>query len=133
MDRRNFNKLIFYSALSTFLFTAPPAAFATKGKASYRYICGCAMATGCQLSYDHPGTCPCGKPLFEKKIIREDEKYYYISRCTEPNSKCTQSPGDENKCTCGKELFALEKKPTTAYNCFKDGCKLNKDGVDHEH
>ncbi len=132
MKRHTINKLIFcFFLFSCCLLVGLPVHSGEDHQhdPGYRYICGCAMATGCQLSYDHPGKCPCGKPLFKKKIIKEDEKYYYISRSTKSGCDCSEHSEDKTKCRCGAELFALEKKPKTTYDCFKNGgCVLNKDG-----
>ena len=104
MKRRKFNTLMFYSFLTTFLLLDSLPALGKLKEPRYRYICGCAMATGCQLSYDRPGTCPCGKPLFKKTIVRADDKYYYITRSSEPDCECSKHPDDQTKCRCGKEL-----------------------------
>ena len=106
-----------------------PASGSEDHEHPYRYICGCAMATGCQLSYDHPGTCPCGKPLFPKKVIREDENFYYITQGAEIDCECAGDPNDTSKCECGKNLYTLAKKPAKSFDCFKaGGCLLEKNG-----
>jgi len=129
MKRRKFTSLMLFSFLGTFFLLDRLPAFGKENKPKYRYICGCAMATGCQLSYDQPGTCPCGKPLFKKAIIREDETHYYITRGSEPDCDCSKHSDDQTKCRCGKDLYALEKNPTSGFNCFKEGgCHAQKNG-----
>ena len=73
------------------------------------YICGCGPACGCDMVSAQPGNCPCGKPLIEKQVLREDADKVYVCACPD-NCKCALNQADPAKCACGKELRAYPKQ-----------------------
>ena len=91
------------------------------------YICGCGPACGCNMMAEKPGSCPCGKPLIEKQVLKEDADKVYVCACPD-NCKCGPNPADPTKCACGKELRAYPKaaKPDCAHGmpagCDKPCC-----------
>lgn len=109
-----------------------PAADAVKADvAKSVYICGCGPACGCDMVAEKPGNCPCGKPLLEKQVLKEDADKVYVCACPD-NCKCALHQADPTKCACGKELRAYPKKagagcahamPDCAKpDCGKPGC-----------
>jgi len=92
-------------------------------KPVYIYICGCAMASGCQTFFEEPGNCPCGKPLFKKQVIREDPDYYYVTRDAHVGCKCQQGLSGHADCNCTRDLYALAKNSRQkAFQCIKKDC-----------
>ena len=86
-----------------------PAADAVKADAIKNvYICGCGPACGCNTVAAQPGNCPCGKPLIEKQVLKEDADKVYVCACPE-GCKCGLDQADPTKCACGKELRAYPK------------------------
>jgi hypothetical protein len=77
------------------------------------YICGCGPACGCAMVSDQPGSCPCGKPLIEKQVLREDADQLYVCACAD-DCRCAPNPADPAKCACGKELRAYPKQAKVA-------------------
>jgi len=73
------------------------------------YVCGCGPATNCDKIADQPVTAPCGKPLIEKQVLKEDADKVYVCACPE-GCKCGLNQVDPTKCACGKELRAYPKK-----------------------
>lgn len=72
------------------------------------YVCGCGPAANCDKIADQPGNAPCGKPLIEKQVLKEDADKLYICACPE-GCKCGLNQADPTKCACGKELRAYPK------------------------
>jgi len=72
------------------------------------YICGCGSAANCDALAEQPGKAPCGKPLIEKQVLKEDADNFYVCACPE-GCKCGLSESDPGKCSCGKELRAYPK------------------------
>lgn len=72
------------------------------------YICGCGPQANCSMAADQPGSAPCGKPLLEKQVLKEDETSVYVCACPE-GCQCGLSESDPAKCACGKELRAYPK------------------------
>jgi hypothetical protein len=72
------------------------------------YICGCGPACGCDMVAEKAGSCPCGKPLIEKQVLKEEADKVYVCACPE-GCKCSLSASDPTKCSCGKELRAYPK------------------------
>ena len=114
-----------------------PAADAVKADAVKNvYICGCGPACGCNTVAAQPGNCPCGKPLIEKQVLKEDADKVYVCAC-EGDCKCGLNQTDPTKCACGKELRAYPKvaKPDCAHGmpagcdkpcCAKQPAAVNK-------
>jgi len=74
------------------------------------YTCGCGPMAGCDRISEQPGTAPCGKPLIEKEVLKEDADKVYVCACAD-DCKCKLSATDSDKCACGKELRAYPKNP----------------------
>jgi hypothetical protein len=74
------------------------------------YTCGCGTAAGCDRISDQPGTTPCGKPLLEKEVLKEDADKVYVCACAD-GCNCKLDAADPTKCACGKELRAYPKDP----------------------
>lgn len=72
------------------------------------YICGCGPAANCNAVSEQPGKAPCGMPLIEKQVLKEDAENYYVCACPE-GCKCGLNAADPTKCACGKELRAYPK------------------------
>jgi hypothetical protein len=72
------------------------------------YICGCGPACACDMVSDQPGACPCGKPLLERQVLKEDADKIYVCACAD-DCKCALHQADPTKCACGKELRAYPK------------------------
>jgi len=72
------------------------------------YICGCGPACGCNMTAEKPGACPCGKPMIEKQVLKEDADKVYVCACGD-GCKCAPDQADPTKCSCGKELRAYPK------------------------
>ena len=87
------------------------------------YVCGCGPATACNAIAAQPGKAPCGKPLIEKQVLREDADNVYVCACPE-GCKCGVSVSDPGKCACGKELRAYPKqaRPGCAHGMGCAGC-----------
>jgi hypothetical protein len=91
------------------------------------YICGCGPACGCNMMVEKPGNCPCGKPMIEKQVLKEDADKVYVCAC-EGDCKCGLNQADPTKCACGKELRAYPKanRPGCAHGmpagCDKPCC-----------
>ena len=101
---------------------SPVSAVQQQEKPTYIYICGCAMAKGCQTFFKNPGNCPCGKPLFKKQVIREDAEYYYVTHDAEVDCTCQHTGTDHTECDCGKDLYALAKSSRIkSLQCIKNG------------
>lgn len=83
------------------------------------YVCGCGPEAKCDAVSAQPGNAPCGKPLVEKQVLKEDADKVYICACPD-GCKCGINEADPTKCACGKELRAYPKaaKP----DCDKAGC-----------
>jgi len=82
------------------LWTVPATA---TDAAKHVYVCGC-----CDLVTDQPGKTPCGMPLIEKQVLKEDADKIYVCNCAE-GCKCGLNQADPTKCACGKELRAYPK------------------------
>jgi hypothetical protein len=76
------------------------------------YICGCGPACGCDMMADKAGNCPCGKPLLERRVLKEDADKVYVCACAD-GCNCALDKADPTKCGCGKELRAYPKKPSS--------------------
>lgn len=72
------------------------------------YICGCGTAAKCNAVSDQPGNAPCGKPLIEKQVLKEDADNLYVCACAD-DCRCGLNQADPAKCACGKELRAYPK------------------------
>lgn len=72
------------------------------------YVCGCGPAANCNAIADQPGKAPCGKPLIEKQVLREDADKIYVCACAD-DCKCSLNLNEPSKCACGKELRAYPK------------------------
>ena len=72
------------------------------------YVCGCGTAAKCDKVSAQPGNAPCGKPLIEKQVLKEDADNVYVCACPE-GCQCGLSDSDPTKCACGKELRAYPK------------------------
>jgi hypothetical protein len=93
------------------LSTVPAAAThhqAAADAAKHVYICGCGPAAKCSMAADQPGNAPCGKPLLERQVLREDADAIYVCACAD-DCKCSLDPADPTRCACGKELRAYPK------------------------
>ena len=97
------------------LWTVPAAAdhhlahLAAAETVKHVYTCGCGTACGCDTIADQPGNCPCGKPLIEKQVLREDADKVYVCACPD-DCKCSLNQADPAKCACGRELRAYPKQ-----------------------
>jgi hypothetical protein len=86
------------------------------------YICGCGPACGCNMMAEKPGTCPCGKPMIEKQVLKEDADKVYVCACGD-GCKCAPDQADPTKCACGKELRAYPKVGKAGCaNAMQGGC-----------
>lgn len=87
------------------------------------YVCGCGPAAKCDTVSEQPGKAPCGKPLIEKQVLKEDADKIYVCACG-PECKCGLNQADPAKCACGKELRAYPKavKPGCAHGMGAGGC-----------
>jgi hypothetical protein len=87
------------------------------------YICGCGPACGCNMMAEQPGNCPCGKPMIEKQVLKEEADKVYVCACAD-NCKCGLNQADPAKCACGKELRAYPKagKAGCAHGMGAGGC-----------
>ncbi|TLM66799.1 MAG: hypothetical protein FDZ69_05545 [Deltaproteobacteria bacterium] len=83
------------------------------------YICGCGPEAKCDAVAGQPGKAPCGKPLIEKQVLKEDADKVYVCACPD-GCKCGLNQADPTKCACGKELRAYPKAAQP--NCAKGGC-----------
>jgi len=72
------------------------------------YVCGCGPAANCNAIANQPGKAPCGKPLIEKQVLREDADKIYVCACAD-DCKCSLNVNEPSKCACGKELRAYPK------------------------
>ena len=93
-------------------------AFAVEDKTAakeYKYICPCAMASGCNLAAEAPAKCPCGKDLLKKRVIAEDDQNYYVCTCDD-QCDCGLSDNDAMLCSCEKRLHAIVKGDRVACN-----------------
>jgi len=72
------------------------------------YICGCGPACGCNMMAEKPGACPCGKPMIETQVLKEDADKVYVCACGD-RCKCALNQAEPTKCSCGKELRAYPK------------------------
>jgi hypothetical protein len=73
------------------------------------YVCGCGPAADCNAIADQPGKAPCGKPLLEKPVLKEDADYVYVCPCP-AGCQCGLSASDPTQCSCGKTLRAYPKQ-----------------------
>jgi hypothetical protein len=87
------------------------------------YVCGCGPAAKCDKIADQPGNAPCGKPMIEKQVVREDADKVYVCACGD-GCKCAPDQADPTKCSCGKELRAYPKAGKTgcAHGMGAGGC-----------
>jgi len=88
------------------------------------YVCGCGTAAKCDKIADQPGNAPCGKPLIEKQVLKEDADHVYVCACAD-DCKCALNQADPSKCACGKELRAYPKgdaKMGCAHGMDAGGC-----------
>jgi hypothetical protein len=86
------------------------------------YICGCGPAGGCERVASEPATAPCGKPLVEKQVLKEDADYLYVCGCPQGCS-CGLSESEPTRCSCGQELRAYPQvgKPGCVHGA-PEGC-----------
>jgi len=87
------------------------------------YVCGCGAAAKCDKIADQPGNAPCGKPMIETQVLKEDADKVYVCACGD-NCKCALNQADPTKCACGKELRAYPKagKMGCAHGMGAGGC-----------
>lgn len=72
------------------------------------YVCGCGPKAGCDMLAGQPGTAPCGKPLLEKPVLKEDADKIYVCACSD-DCTCQLDAADPARCACGKALRAYPK------------------------
>jgi hypothetical protein len=73
------------------------------------YVCGCGPTADCNAIAAQPGKAPCGKPLVDKPVLKEDADHVYVCPCPE-GCECGLSATEPGKCSCGKELRAYPKQ-----------------------
>jgi hypothetical protein len=97
-------------ALSLFWIMPATAAHHEQAAAAVKnvYVCGCGPTAQCDRISDQPGNAPCGKPLIEKQVLKEDADKVYVCACPD-GCKCGLNQADPTKCACGKELRAYPK------------------------
>jgi hypothetical protein len=94
------------------LWTAPATADQPQADpAKFVYICGCGTEVGCNVIFAEPGQAPCGRPLIERQVLKEDAAQLYVCACPE-SCKCGLNPDDPSKCACGKALRVYPKPGT---------------------
>jgi len=86
------------------------------------YLCGCGPQGGCERVAAEPAVAPCGKPLIEKKVLKEDADHLYVCACP-AGCDCGLSESDPTKCTCGQDLRAYPQvgKPGCVHGA-PEGC-----------
>lgn len=107
------------------LWTVPATADHHQPKADavkHVYLCGCGPAGGCERVASEPATAPCGKPLVEKKVLKEDAEFLYVCACP-AGCDCGLSETDPTKCSCGQDLRAYPQvgKPGCVHGA-PEGC-----------
>ncbi len=102
--------LLMIMAILVLLWTVPATATHHEPAAAVKnvYICGCGPAAKCDTIADQPGKAPCGMPLIETQVLKEDADKIYVCACGD-NCKCSLNQADPSKCACGKELRAYPK------------------------
>lgn len=91
---------------------------------AHTHFCACDAKCTCKTSATTEGTCPCGKALAAKRVLRTTDDSYQICGCG-GECQCNElHDSDEGSCRCGKPLASFPR--TAAYTCGCDascGCK----------